>query len=56
MFDIPYDTYLPGISGIFPFPFGVSLLVFLLIGWVLVRFPIANAGAADEPVPPSAVM
>lgn len=56
MFDVPYDTYLPGLSGIFPFPFGVSLLVFLLIGWVLVRFPIANAGRADEPAPPSAVM
>jgi len=56
MFDVPYDQYLPRLSGIFPLPFGVSLLVIFLIGWVLVRFPNANAGAPDQPAPPSAVM
>ena len=56
MFDVAYDAWLPGISGIFPFPFGVSLLVLLLIGWVLVRFPLKNAGSPDQQAPPSAVV
>jgi putative OPT family oligopeptide transporter len=35
--------------------FYISLIVFILIGWVLVKFPIKNAGSPDEPVPPTAV-
>jgi uncharacterized integral membrane protein len=54
--NIKYDTWLPGISNIFPAPFGVSLLVFVVIGWVLVRTPLANAGRPDEPAPPSAMV
>ena len=34
--------------------FIVSLVVMLIIGWVLVRIPVANAGSPDEPAPPSA--
>ncbi len=35
--------------------FLVSLVVMLIIGWVLVRIPISNAGRPDEPAPPTAV-
>lgn len=54
--NIKYDVWLPGISRIFPAPFGVSLLVFAVIGWVLIRTPLANAGRPDEPAPPSAMV
>jgi putative OPT family oligopeptide transporter len=54
MFDIKYNEWLPSMSGAFPLPFVVSLLVFLLIGWILVRFPLSNAGSPDDPAPPSA--
>ncbi len=54
MFDIRYNEWLPNISGAFPLPFVVSLLVFALIGWILVKFPLANAGSPDDPAPPSA--
>ncbi len=53
---IKYDGWLPGVSGLFPMPFGVSLLVFVVIGWVLIRTPLANAGRPDEPAPPSAMV
>lgn len=36
--------------------FLTSILVFIIIGFVLSYFPIKNAGKADEPAPPSAVM
>jgi len=36
--------------------FLTSLVVFVIIGWILVWFPIKNAGKPDEPAPPSAVM
>ena len=52
--DLQYDKWLPSASGIFPLPFGVSLLVLVLIGWILVRFPLKNAGSPDQPAPPSA--
>jgi hypothetical protein len=39
-----------------PLPFTVSLIVFLVIGWILIRIPVRNAGSPDEPAPPSAVM
>jgi hypothetical protein len=54
--NLDFPNWLPGTAGIFPLPFVVSLLVFLLIGWVLVNLPVANAGGPDEPAPPSAVM
>lgn len=54
--DIKYGTFLPSIFKFLPFPFFVSLLLLVFIGWVLVRIPIKNAGRADEPAPPSAVM
>ena len=34
--------------------FLVSLIVFIVIGFVLVRVPLKNAGSPDEPAPPSA--
>jgi putative OPT family oligopeptide transporter len=36
--------------------FLTSLVVFVIIGFILVWFPIRNAGKPDEPAPPSAVM
>jgi putative OPT family oligopeptide transporter len=35
--------------------FVVSLVVFALIAWVLIRYPLKNAGSPDEPAPPSAM-
>ncbi len=32
-----------------------ALFVFLIVGWVLVRIPLKNAGSPDEPAPPSAM-
>jgi putative OPT family oligopeptide transporter len=54
--NIKYAEVLPSISSIFPLPFGVSLLVFVVIGLILTWIPIRNAGAPDEPAPPTAVM
>ncbi len=54
--NLKYDTWLPGLSNFFPAPFGVSLLVFLVIGWVLIRVPLANAGRPEDPAPPSAMV
>src|SRR5512145_2605089 len=36
-------------------PFWISLIVLALIGWILIHFPVKNAGKADAPVPPSAM-
>ncbi|MGQ9819001.1 MAG: OPT family oligopeptide transporter [Candidatus Kapaibacteriales bacterium] len=36
--------------------FLLSLLVFVVVGWVLINVPIKNAGSPDEPAPPSAIM
>ena len=54
--DIPYEKWLPSISPIFPLPFGVSLLVFVIVAYVLVRVPLNNAGRPEDPAPPSAMM
>jgi putative OPT family oligopeptide transporter len=35
--------------------FLISLVVFAVIAWVLIRVPLANAGSPDEPAPPPAV-
>jgi putative OPT family oligopeptide transporter len=37
-------------------PFWISAIVLALIAWILIRFPVRNAGKADAPVPPGAVM
>ncbi len=34
----------------------ISFIVLGFIGWVLIRLPIKNAGAPDEPAPPTAMM
>ncbi len=34
----------------------ISLAIFALIGWILIQIPLKNAGKADEPAPPTAVM
>ena len=36
--------------------FAVSIAVIAFIGWYFVRIPLKNAGDADEPAPPTAVM
>ncbi|MGA9116453.1 MAG: oligopeptide transporter, OPT family [Bacteroidota bacterium] len=55
-FEIPYQTFFPSLIGILPLPFGFSLIVFLVIAWILIQIPVANAGKPDEPAPPSAVV
>jgi len=32
-----------------------ALLVFLVVGWILVKIPVGNAGSPDEPAPPHAM-
>ena len=34
----------------------LGLVVLALIAWCLVKIPLANAGRADEPAPPAAMM
>lgn len=53
--ELKYDTWIPGMISLFPLPFWVSLLVIALIGWILIKIPVNNAGKPDEPAPPSAV-
>jgi len=36
--------------------FITSLVIFAIIGWILIQIPVKNAGKADEPAPPTAVM
>jgi hypothetical protein len=54
--NLKYDSWLPNWSPVFPAPFGFSLLVFVVIGWVLIRVPLANAGRPEDPAPPSAMV
>lgn len=54
--EIDFEAWLPGLVSAFPLPFIVSSLVFVLVAWVLIRTPLNNAGRADEPAPPSAMM
>jgi putative OPT family oligopeptide transporter len=37
-------------------PFWISIIVLMFIAWVLIRLPVKNAGKADAPVPPGAVI
>jgi len=42
---------------LFPSPsYAVGIVVMVLIAFVLVRYPLANAGSPDEPAPPTAMM
>jgi putative OPT family oligopeptide transporter len=54
--ELGYETWFTALFSFLPFDFSISLLVFVLIGWILVRIPVNNAGKADEPAPPSAVI
>ncbi len=47
-FDIPAIFKTP--------PYWLGLVVMVLMGWYLIGVPLKNAGAADEPPPPSAVI
>jgi len=35
--------------------FVVSIVIMVFIGWLLIKFPLKNAGSPDEPAPPSAM-
>jgi putative OPT family oligopeptide transporter len=35
--------------------FWISIVVFVIIAYVLIKYPVKNAGSPDEPAPPSAV-
>jgi len=37
-------------------PFWISVIVLILLAWVLIRLPVKNAGKADAPIPPGAVI
>jgi len=54
-FDVKYAEFIPSLFPFMPLPFIVSIVVFVVIGWILVRIPINNAGKPDEPAPPTAV-
>jgi uncharacterized oligopeptide transporter (OPT) family protein len=54
--NVQYGSWLETLIGFKGFPFAVSLLVFVLIAWILIRIPVQHAGSPDEPAPPSAVM
>jgi putative OPT family oligopeptide transporter len=54
--DVKYSTWLSSLSAAFPLSFGFSLLVFVLVAYILISTPLKNAGRADEPAPPSAMM
>ena len=54
--EVGYQSWLPGFLSIFPLPFTVSALVFVVVAWVLIRTPLKNVGRADEPAPPAAIM
>jgi putative OPT family oligopeptide transporter len=54
--EIKYGTVLTEQFRWLPFPFSVSLLVFVVIAFILIRTPLRNAGSPDEPAPPSAMV
>jgi putative OPT family oligopeptide transporter len=56
VFEIHYERLLPGLTELFPLPFTISMLVFVVVAFVLIRTPLNNAGRPDEPAPPSAMM
>ncbi len=52
--NVKYATLLVPSGAVLGFWFALVVLVFL--GWLLVQIPLGNAGAPDQPAPPSAVM
>ncbi len=54
--EVHYETWFPMVSTMFPLPFYISSLVFVLVAIILIRTPLRNAGRPDEPAPPSAMM
>ncbi|MBM4167564.1 MAG: oligopeptide transporter, OPT family [Ignavibacteria bacterium] len=53
--DVKYADFIPGLLNFFPLPFYLSLAILVVIGWILIRYPLRNAGRPDEPAPPSGV-
>ncbi|HYB41629.1 MAG TPA: oligopeptide transporter, OPT family, partial [Candidatus Methylomirabilis sp.] len=53
---VNYATFLSQLSSLFPLGFWFALLILVFLAWLLVAVPLMNAGAPDEPAPPSAVM
>ena len=51
---VNYATFLVPTGAVLGFWF--ALVVLVLLAWLLVQVPLWNAGAPDEPAPPSAVM
>lgn len=44
------------VPAVFDHPsFVVSIVIMAFLGWMLIKFPLKNAGSPDEPAPPSAV-
>ncbi len=54
--EVEYSVWLPSLITFLPLPFLFSLLVFIVVGWILIRVPLANAGSPDDPAPPSAMV
>ncbi len=54
--EIAYEKWLPDLLSFMPLPFEWTIIIFAAIVWVLVQIPLKNAGKADEPAPPTAVM
>jgi hypothetical protein len=54
--NVNYANFLSTVVGFHGFGFWFALLVLIFLGWLLVQIPLSNAGAPDEPAPPSAVM
>ena len=54
--NVNYASFLTSRFTFLPLEFWFALLVLLFLGWLLIQFPLRNAGAPDEPAPPSAVM
>jgi len=55
VFDVKYADFIPAMFNFFPLPFFMSLGILVVIGWILIRYPLKNAGRPDEPAPPSGV-
>lgn len=54
--EIPYETWLTSIFRFMPLPFEWTVVILAIIVWMLIQIPLNNAGRADEPAPPTAVM
>jgi len=53
---VNYETFLGKAVSLFPLGFWFALVVLAFLAWLLIQVPLWNAGAPDEPAPPSAVM